>query len=56
MCGSSLLVRSTPISQLEQVLTSGELRVISRNGPTTFYEDAKGLTGFEYTLLQIVFL
>ncbi len=52
VCSSGLLVRSTPISQLEQVLTSGELLVISRNGPTTFYEGANGLTGFEYTLLQ----
>lgn len=52
VCSSVLLVRSAPISQLEQVLTSGELRVISRNGPTTFYEGANGLTGFEYTLLQ----
>lgn len=52
VCCSGLLVRSAPISQLEQVLASGELRVISRNGPTTFYEGANGLTGFEYTLLQ----
>jgi membrane-bound lytic murein transglycosylase F len=52
ICSSGLLVRSAPVSQLEEVLTSGELRVISRNGPTTFYEGANGLTGFEYTLLQ----
>jgi len=49
---ASLLVRSAPASQLEQVLAAGELRVISRNGPTTFYEGAEGLTGYEYTLLQ----
>ena len=52
VCCCSLLVRSVPPSQLEQVLASGELRVISRSGPTTFYEGANGLTGFEYTLLQ----
>lgn len=52
VCCTSLLVRSTPPSQLEQVLVAGELRVLSRNGPTTFYEGSEGLTGFEYTLLQ----
>lgn len=52
ICCSSVLVRSAPPSQLEQILASGELRVISRNGPTTFYEGSEGLTGFEYTLLQ----
>jgi len=52
ICCTSLLVRSAPQSQLEQILASGELRVISRNGPTTFYEGSEGLTGFEYTLLQ----
>ncbi|HWV16720.1 MAG TPA: membrane-bound lytic murein transglycosylase MltF [Cellvibrio sp.] len=49
---TGLLVRSVPPSQLEQVRAAGELRVISRNGPTTFYEGSEGLTGFEYTLLQ----
>ena len=49
---SGLLVRSAPLSQLEKILARGELRVLSRNGPTTFYEGAKGLTGFEYTLLS----
>jgi len=48
----ALLVRSAPPSQLEQVLTSGELRVLSSNGPTTFYEGANGLTGFEYNLAK----
>jgi membrane-bound lytic murein transglycosylase F len=48
----ALLVRSAPPSQLEQVLTTGELRVLSSNGPTTFYEGPNGLTGFEYSLAK----
>lgn len=31
----------------------GVLKVISRNGPTTVYEDKNGLTGFEYELIQL---
>jgi len=34
------------------VLDAGELRVISRNGPTTYYEGANGLTGFGYKLVK----
>ncbi|ACE85968.1 membrane-bound lytic murein transglycosylase MltF [Cellvibrio japonicus] len=49
---SATLVRSTPPNVLEQVLASGELRVISTNGATTFYEGSDGLTGFEYSLLK----
>jgi membrane-bound lytic murein transglycosylase F len=52
LCCTGLLVRSAPPSQLERVITSGELRVIARNGPTSFYEGPEGLTGFEYSLLQ----
>jgi membrane-bound lytic murein transglycosylase F len=50
-CGL-MLVRSAPQSQLEQVLQTGELRVVSSNGPTTYYEGANGLTGFEYSLVK----
>lgn len=46
------LVRSTQPPILEEVLASGELRVISTNGPATFYENSEGLTGFEYSLLK----
>ena len=49
---SVLLVRSTPPTQLEQVLEAGELRVLSSNGPTTYYEGSNGLTGFEYSLVK----
>lgn len=49
---SLLLVRSTPPTLLEQVRASGELRVVSSNGPTTYYEGPNGLTGFEYSLVK----
>lgn len=37
---------------LEQIQQSGTLVVISRNGPTTYYEGSNGLTGFEYTMAK----
>lgn len=37
---------------LETVQKQGELVVISRNGPTTWYEGSQGYTGFEYRLLK----
>lgn len=37
-------------SVLEQVRARGELRVLTVNSPTTFYENGTGLTGFEYDL------
>lgn len=49
---SMLLVRSTTPTQLEKVLEAGELRVLSANGPTTYYEGSNGLTGFEYSLVK----
>jgi len=39
---------------LDHILSKGELRVISRNGPTTFYEDKNGQTGFEYALAELM--
>ncbi len=41
-CGSS--------DSLDRVLKRGELIVVSRNGPATFYEDKGGPAGFEYAL------
>lgn len=52
IASSVLLVRSTPPTQLEKVLEAGELRVVSTNGPTTYYEGSDGLTGFEYSLVK----
>lgn len=39
-------------SQLEQVKTQGILRVITRNAPTTYYQDRTGEAGFEYELVK----
>ncbi|MDX1455768.1 MAG: membrane-bound lytic murein transglycosylase MltF [Gammaproteobacteria bacterium] len=39
-----------PPSLLEQVKARGELRVVSRNSPTTFYLGAEGPAGLEYDL------
>lgn len=49
---SALLVGSKLPTTLERVHALGELRVISRNGPTTYYEGPHGQTGFEYLLLK----
>ena len=43
---------SRPPTTLEHILAAGELRVLSRNGPTTYYQGPNGTTGFEYVLLQ----
>lgn len=37
---------------LRQIQNNGELVVISRNSPTTYYEGAEGPTGFEYELAK----
>jgi membrane-bound lytic murein transglycosylase F len=37
---------------LSEVRESGELRVITRNNPTTYYEGANGPTGFEFDLAK----
>ncbi len=38
---------------LQQVLADGELVVVSRNSPTTFYLDKGGAAGFEHDLAQL---
>ena len=45
----SLLNNST----LKRVIESGELRVLTRNSPTTYYEDADGPAGLEYDLAKM---
>ena len=37
---------------LNQVIESGELVVVTRNGSTTYYEGPNGYTGFEYELAK----
>jgi membrane-bound lytic murein transglycosylase F len=43
---------SRPPTTLEEVLSSGQLRVITRNSPTTFYRGALGDDGPEFQLTQ----
>ncbi len=40
------------ISDLEQIQTSGELHVLTLDGPTTYFEDGRGKNGFEYLLAK----
>jgi membrane-bound lytic murein transglycosylase F len=49
----TLLVTCSPrLSLLEQVQRSGELRVVTRNAPTTFYPGPEGPFGPEYDLAR----
>jgi membrane-bound lytic murein transglycosylase F len=43
---------SKPPTTLEEVLSSGQLRVITRDSPTTYYEGAIGFDGPEFQLVQ----
>ena len=38
---------------LDLILARGELQVVSRNSPTTWYIDKQGPTGFEYALTEM---
>jgi len=48
-----LLACSGPPPILVQIKQDGELVVITRNSPTTYYEGSEGLTGLEYDLVQL---
>jgi membrane-bound lytic murein transglycosylase F len=39
--------------RLEQIIHQGEINVLTRKGPTTYYEGADGLTGLEYDLVML---
>ncbi|MFT7459413.1 MAG: membrane-bound lytic murein transglycosylase F [Planctomycetota bacterium] len=41
---------SNPPSKLQQVLQRGEIRIVTHNGPSTYYVDKDGETGLEYEL------
>lgn len=49
---SAPLVSSRTPTTLEQIQSGGKLTIISRNGPTTYYEGTDGFTGFEYQLAK----
>lgn len=49
---ATTLVSSRIPTTLEEVQDSGKLVIISRNGPTTYYEGPAGHTGFEYVLAK----
>lgn len=40
------------IPELHKVLSAGEINIITRNTPTTYYNGAEGPTGFEYELAK----
>lgn len=42
-----------PSNEAQSVRDLGTLKIVSRNGPTTFYEDRNGPTGFEYELAKL---
>lgn len=46
------LVGSREPTELEVLFQIGQLHVVSRNGPTTYYESAEGTTGIEHDLAQ----
>lgn len=51
IAAGSLNTSRTP-TVLESIQASGEIHMISRNGPTTYYEGPTGYMGFEYALAK----
>lgn len=47
-----LISHSRELSRLETIQANGKIKLITRQGPITYYEDAKGKNGFEYVLAQ----
>ncbi|WP_036991418.1 membrane-bound lytic murein transglycosylase MltF [Metapseudomonas furukawaii] len=47
-----MLVGCKQPTTLERIQEEGELRVITRNSPATYFEDRNGETGFEYELVK----
>lgn len=47
-----LIIANSDKTSLDQVKQRGELAVITRNSPTTYYEGLDGKTGFEYDLAR----
>ncbi len=49
----SLLLLACEQQQLGDIKELGSITVITRNGPTTYYENKDGATGFEYELAKL---
>lgn len=47
------LPKLSSVSLLEQIKNDGQLIVVTRNSPTTYYEDADGPAGLEYELAKM---
>ncbi|MCB1676415.1 MAG: membrane-bound lytic murein transglycosylase MltF [Halioglobus sp.] len=54
LLGVVLLAGCTGGDSLERIRARGELVVVSRNSPTTYYLDKSGPTGFEYALAGLL--
>ena len=54
VCGLSFLVGCSTEDSLERIRSSGELTVVSRNSPTTYYLGSEGPAGFEYDLVTLL--
>ncbi len=53
LCSAAVIgTCSHPPSLLDEVRQTGELRVVTRNGPTAYFEDGGGPSGPEYDLLR----
>jgi len=52
MFGFILTFCSSSETMLTQMQNEGELRIVTRNAPTTYYEGPKGDTGLEYDLAK----
>jgi len=50
LCGCT---KEPEMPLLEQIKSSGELRVITRYSPTTYFEGPEGYSGIEYDLIQL---
>lgn len=48
-----LLSCAVPVPLLEQIKQQGEMVVVTRDSPTTYYEDSEGIKGLEYELVEM---
>ncbi len=47
-----LISQSREATQLETILANGTLKLVTRQGPITYYEDGRGKNGFDYVLAR----